>query len=140
MNLEPLQTKLIGGNRQGLLILQVAGLFVLLIACVNIAICFLRAAPRVGYEIAVRTAIGAGIRRTLRQFLAKGIVVALLGGAAWPLPGQVDDYHGGSFWTARATAFTGNLDRRSCFSLCALFASGKRIHFWNRPSRRFLKR
>jgi putative ABC transport system permease protein len=82
MQLVPLQTQLLGTNRQGLFILQIAGVLVLLIACMNIANLLLaRGASRL-HEIAIRTAIGAGAVRILRQFLAEGAVLALLGGAA----------------------------------------------------------
>jgi putative ABC transport system permease protein len=81
MEFVPLQTRLLGTNRQGLLILQIAGALVLLIACTNIANLLLaRGAARI-HEIAIRTAIGAGAVRILRQFLAEGAVLALLGGA-----------------------------------------------------------
>ncbi len=80
MALIPLQTQLLGGNRQGLLILQCAGLFVLLIACVNIANLLLARGAARTHEIGIRTAIGAGAFRILRQFLAEGIVLAAFGG------------------------------------------------------------
>ncbi|HEX4750271.1 MAG TPA: ABC transporter permease, partial [Bryobacteraceae bacterium] len=81
MALIPLQTQLLGGNRQGLLILQCAGLFVLLIACANIANLLLARGAARKHEIGIRTAIGAGAFRILRQFLAEGIVLAVFGGA-----------------------------------------------------------
>ena len=77
MGLIPLQQKLAGASRSALFILQMAGFFVLLIACANIANLLLaRGAARVR-EVAIRAAIGAGAFRMLRQFLTEGILVAL---------------------------------------------------------------
>ena len=82
MELIPLQTRLAGTNRQALLILQVAGLFVLLIAIANIANLLLARGASRTHEMAVRAAVGAGAIRILRQFVVEGIVLAALGGAA----------------------------------------------------------
>lgn len=82
MKFVPLQRQLLGTNRQGLFILQAAGVLVLVIACVNVANLLLaRGASRL-HEIAIRTAIGAGTMRVLRQFLTEGIVLALFSGIA----------------------------------------------------------
>jgi predicted permease len=79
MALIALQTRLLGADRQGLLIMQAAGVVVLLIACVNIANLLLARAAARRQEIAIRTAIGAGAMRILRQFVTEGLVLAVLG-------------------------------------------------------------
>ena len=82
MGLWPLQERLVGNVRRALTILQVAGMFVLLIACANIANLLLPRGAARRKEIAIRAAIGAGGARVMRQFLAEGLALALLGGAA----------------------------------------------------------
>jgi putative ABC transport system permease protein len=88
MALPPLPTRLIGTHRQALLILQVAGLFVLLIACANIANLLLARGAARAHEMAIRSAVGASASRILRQFLAEGILLSLLGGVAGLLAAQ----------------------------------------------------
>jgi len=131
ISIVPLRDEIVGGAQTMLLILFGAAGFVLLIACVNIANLLLATATARQKEIAVRTALGAGRLRLVRQMLTESLLIAVGGGVAgllvatWGIealvalgPKQIPRLHMLSLdWRTFAFALTASLLTGALFGL-----------------------
>jgi predicted permease len=77
--LTPLQDYLTGRFRRGLLVLQCAVGSVLLVGCINLSNLMLARAASRRKEMAIRSAMGAGRARLIRQMLTESVVVSIFG-------------------------------------------------------------
>src|SRR5271170_2094526 len=92
-HLESFREAFTGDTRLAVLVLFGAVVFVLLIACVNVANLFLVRGAARAREIALRQAFGASRSRLIRQMLTESLVLAVCGGVlgiilgAWGISG-----------------------------------------------------
>jgi putative ABC transport system permease protein len=96
--LRSLHEDLVGDQRQALLLLGGAVLFVMLIVCVNLSALLISRGETRRREFAVRHALGANRRRLIRQLLGEAMLLSLVGGvlglilANWLLAGLLALY------------------------------------------------
>lgn len=102
----PLQDQITSRSRRGLQLLLLAVGTVLLIGCVNIANLLLGRATSRRQELAIRSALGAGVRQLLQQMLAESFLLATIGG----ILGVLVAYAGLRLITSRAPLDLPRLD------------------------------
>ncbi len=81
VSMYPFYDEVVGGVRNSMLMLLGAVVFVLLIACVNVANLLLARSESRQREIAIRRAIGASTSHLMKQFITEGVLLSFIGAA-----------------------------------------------------------
>lgn len=115
-----LREKLSGSARTPFLLLLATVTLVLLVTCANLANLTFARLLRREREFAIRTAMGEGRRRLIRQLLTESVVLAMLGAGL----GLVLAYAGHDLLTSFAARFTPRADEIAIDEVVLLFALG----------------
>lgn len=81
VSMYPFYDEVVGGVRRSMLMLLGAVVFVLLIACVNVANLLLARSEARQREIAIRRALGASTGHLVKQFITEGLMLSFVGAA-----------------------------------------------------------